>query len=98
MLARRLIDFLACAAMAISCAGVVHAQGGTGLPGIPRATALVPMELAAPASQAGTVAAPVLPAKTEPPLPDMGRVNYHRQRRWLENIVLKGTIVFVVIT
>ncbi|QRQ83609.1 polysaccharide biosynthesis/export family protein [Cupriavidus oxalaticus] len=70
MLARRLIDFLACAAMAISCAGVVHAQGGTGLPGIPRATALVPMELAAPASQAGTVAAPVLPAKTEPPLPD----------------------------
>ncbi|WP_371136904.1 polysaccharide biosynthesis/export family protein [Cupriavidus oxalaticus] len=56
--------------MAISCAGVVHAQGGTGLPGIPRATALVPMELAAPASQAGTVAAPVLPAKTEPPLPD----------------------------
>ena len=28
------------------------------------------MELAAPASQAGTVAAPVLPAKTEPPLPD----------------------------
>lgn len=56
--------------MAISCAGAVHAQGGTGLPGIPRAAALVPMELAAPASQAGTVAAPVLPAKTEPPLPD----------------------------
>jgi hypothetical protein len=25
------------------------------------------------------------------------RVNYHRQRRWLENIVLKGTIVFVVV-
>jgi hypothetical protein len=25
------------------------------------------------------------------------RVNYHRQRRWLENIVLKGTFVFVVV-
>jgi len=25
-------------------------------------------------------------------------VNYHPRRRWLEKIVLKGTIVFVVIT
>jgi len=25
-------------------------------------------------------------------------VNYHPQRRWLEKIVLKGTIVFAVVT
>ncbi|GLC95890.1 polysialic acid transporter [Cupriavidus sp. TA19] len=74
MLARRLIDFLACAALAAIAAianpGVVHAQGGTGLPAFPRATALVPMELPAPAAQGGTVTAPVLPAQTVQPLPD----------------------------
>lgn len=26
------------------------------------------------------------------------RVNYHRQRRWLESLVLKGTILFVVVS
>ena len=25
-------------------------------------------------------------------------VNYHRQRRWLESLVLKGTILFVVVS